>query len=117
MGFPSKTNKIIIRRLERSTFLVKLWSHKGLTPGLNRKNGIGSRSKRQIERGVMKRCVYDNFVVRAVSINIVNTGKRACAEGVSEQLAVEASDRVVGPYREEAEGRIKKLRYLNLNLD
>jgi len=35
--------------------------------------------------------------VRAVSINIVNTGKRACAEGISEQLAVEASDRVVGP--------------------
>ena len=45
----------------------------------------------------MKRCVHENFVVRAVSINIVNTGKRACAEGISEQLAVEASDRVVGP--------------------
>ena len=56
----------------------------------------------------MKRCVHDNFVVRAVSsthqggvmkrcVHDIKTGKRACAEGISEQLAVEASDRVVGP--------------------
>ena len=58
-------------------------------------------------------------MVRAVSINVVNTGKRACAEGVSEQLAVEASDRVVGPIARRLKAELSsavEIGHLNLDL-